>query len=82
MGVDGQVAVEGVTPPKPNTSAIQAPAAEAMPTPSATVPARSARSIKQGVVEYRAARLSSPSCDATMLWMLADRDESPVVSGS
>ena len=70
------------TPPNPKTSAIHPPAAEAMWTPSEAFPAASARSVKRAKSRYPQAASSAPISEATMLWMLADNEESPVVIGS
>ena len=70
------------TPPKPNTSARQTPAAEATWTPSAMLPETSARSISSAERKYSSAVFCLPISAATMLWMHAESDESPVVRAS
>src|ERR1035437_747130 len=70
------------TPPNPKTSDDHPPAAEAMWTPSEALPATLPRSISSAYWKYSRAWRSRPISAAMMLCTHADKDESPVVSGS
>ena len=69
-------------PPKPYTTAIHVPAADARCSPSRRLPAVSARSTASASTRYSSAVRYLPASAAAIAWMHSDSDESPVVSAS
>ena len=81
-GLNARASATWRMPPKPATSAIQAPASEAMCIPSRVLRSTSRRSMSAASARYSWASSSCPTSAATTACVHADSDESRTVSGS